>query len=181
MIHRGPDDSGLYMSGPVGLASRRLSIIDLETGNPPVHNEDRTVWVVLNGEIYNFRSLRQDLETRGHQFHTKGDTEVIVHAYEEFGTDFLCRLKGMFAFALWDERQRALVLARDRMGEKPLHYYAGPQELVFGSELKSLFHHPAVPREMDPTALSKYLTFGYVPAPQTRSRGEAILGYSQAR
>jgi len=171
MIHRGPDDSGIYLSGPVGLASRRLSIIDLQTGNQPIPNEDRTVWVVLNGEIYNFQKLRQDLEALGHRFSTQTDTEVLVHSYEAFGLGFLGTLKGMFAFALWDDRRQTLVLARDRMGEKPLHYFAGPHELVFGSELKSLFHHPAVPREMDAAALSKYLTFQYVPAPQTIFHG----------
>lgn len=167
MFHRGPDDSGAYFSGPVGLAARRLSIIDLETGNQPIHNEDRSIWVVHNGEIYNFEGLRKDLESHGHQFYTHSDTEVLVHSYEEFGLDFLQSLKGMFAFALWDERKQILLLARDRMGEKPLHYYATNQEVVFGSELKSVLQHPDVPRNVDHSALSRYLTFQYVPAPQT--------------
>ena len=128
MTHRGPDDAGIYLNGPVGLAVRRLAIIDLETGNQPIHNEDRTVWVVFNGEIYNFRRLRKDLESLGHQFTTESDTEVLVHGYEEFGLDFLQRIKGMFAFALWDERNQTLFVARDRMGEKPLHYYSGPDQ-----------------------------------------------------
>src|SRR5436853_1969759 len=167
MIHRGPDDCGVYAEGPIGLAVRRLSIIDLVTGHQPIHNEDRTVWVILNGEIYNFRTLRGDFERRGHRFYTRTDTEVLVHAYEEFGPSCVSVLKGMFAFALWDAREQALLLARDRMGEKPLHYYAGPNEFVFGSELKSLFKHPAVPRDTDYLSLSKYLTFQYVPAPHT--------------
>jgi len=171
MSHRGPDDAGLHVEGPVGLAARRLSIIDPVSGHQPVHNEDKTVWVVLNGEIYNFKLLRRDLEGRGHQFHSQSDTEVLVHAYEDFGLEFLQRIRGMFALALWDQRRQRLVLARDRMGEKPLHFYWGPGELVFGSELKSLFHHPAVPREMDPGSLSKYLTLQYVPAPRTIFKG----------
>jgi len=170
MVHRGPDDAGIYLNGAVGLAARRLAIIDLERGNQPIHNEDRTVWVVLNGEIYNYRSLRRDLESLGHRFNTESDTEVLVHGYEEFGLDVLQRSKGMFAFALWDERDQTLFIARDRMGEKPLHYYCGPGEFVFGSEIKSLLLHPAVPREMDAASLSKYLALQYVPAPDSLLR-----------
>jgi asparagine synthase (glutamine-hydrolysing) len=167
MKHRGPDDCGVYVNGPVGLASRRLSIIDLESGHQPLYNEDKSICLVINGEIYNFKSLRQDLETRGHTFQTMSDAEVVVHAYEQFGLDCLEAIEGMFAFALWDERKQKLILARDRMGEKPLHYYLGPAALVFGSELKSLFLHPSVPRDIDHNSLSKYLTLQYVPAPDT--------------
>jgi asparagine synthase (glutamine-hydrolysing) len=175
MIHRGPDDSGIHIDGALGLASRRLSIIDFSTGRQPIHNEDRTVWVVLNGEIYNFRELRRDLEARGHGFSTRTDAEVVVHVYEEIGEDCVRLLKGMFAFALWDARRRTLLLARDRMGEKPLHYYAGPREFVFGSEIKALLQHPAVPRETDPGSLSRYLTFQYVPAPHSIFKGISKL------
>lgn len=171
MTHRGPDDSGEYFDGPVGLASRRLSIIDLQTGHQPIHNEDQTVWVVMNGEIYNFQAVRQDLESRGHRFYTNSDTEVLVHAYEQFGHDLLASIDGMFAFALWDSHEQTLLLARDRMGEKPLHYWAGDNEFVFGSELKALLQHPAVPRDMDPQSLSAYLTLQYVPAPRTIFKG----------
>jgi len=171
MIHRGPDDSGAYFDGPVGLASRRLSIIDLQTGNQPIHNEDQTVWVVMNGEIYNFQSVRKDLECRGHHFYTNSDTEVLVHAYEEFGQNFLSVIDGMFGLALWDSREQTLLLARDRMGEKPLHYWAGQNEFIFGSELKALLQHPAVPRDTDPHALSAFLSLQYVPAPRTIFKG----------
>src|SRR5436190_8137731 len=171
MTHRGPDDCGAYFDGPVGLASRRLSIIDLQTGNQPIHNEDQTVWVVMNGEIYNFQSVRKDLEARGHNFYTNSDTEVLVHAYEEFGQSFLSVIDGMFGFALWDAREQILLLARDRMGEKPLHYWAGPSEFIFGSELKALLQHPSVHRDVDPEALSAFLSLQYVPAPRTIFKG----------
>src|SRR5262249_19760385 len=133
IVHRGPDDEGLYASGRVGLGMRRLSIIDLSTGHQPIHNEDRTVWVVFNGEIYNFPELRLQLEARGHRFYTNADTEVIVHLYEERGTDCVHSLRGMFAFALWDEKRQRLLLARDRFGKKPLHYAIDRERLLFGS------------------------------------------------
>src|SRR2546430_1490674 len=122
IVHRGPDDEGIYIRGRAGLGMRRLSIIDLSTGHQPIHNEDRTVWVVLNGEIYNFSELRLELEAHGHRFYTNTDTEVIVHLYEEHGADCAKKLRGMFAFAVWDERAERLLLVRDRFGKKPLHY-----------------------------------------------------------
>ena len=138
IVHRGPDDDGYYVCDGAGLGIRRLSIIDLSGGHQPIHNEDRNVWVVFNGEIYNFPELRRDLESRGHNFYTHSDTEVIVHLYEELGADCLKKLRGMFAIALWDERARTLLLARDRLGKKPLHYALDNGSLYFGSEIKSL-------------------------------------------
>lgn len=165
--HRGPDGSGCYLGSTVGLAMRRLSIIDLETGEQPIANEDGSVWVVFNGEIYNFRALRQQLERKGHVFQTATDTEVIVHAYEEYGVDCVEHFNGMFAFALWDESRRRLLVARDRLGIKPLYYYLSADLLVFGSELKAVIRHPAVPREIDFGALNQFLTIEYIPAPRT--------------
>ena len=163
--HRGPDSEGFYLDQDFALSIRRLRVIDLETGDQPIANERRTVWAGLNGEIYNFRTLRADLQARGHHFATRSDTEVLVHAYEEYGADCLRHLDGMFAFAIWDAEQRTLLLARDRMGEKPLYYYASPDVFVFGSELRSLLAHPAVPRELSLESLIRYLSFEYVPAP----------------
>src|SRR5712691_397817 len=138
LVHRGPDSHGDYAEGPVALAARRLSIIDLQTGDQPVGNEDGTVHVVQNGEIYNYRELRRELERAGHRFRTKGDTEVLVHLYEEAGDSFAERLRGMFAVAIWDAPRRRLVLARDRFGIKPLYYRTAQGELVFASELRAL-------------------------------------------
>ncbi|MGH7451740.1 MAG: asparagine synthetase B family protein, partial [bacterium] len=138
IIHRGPDEDGFYLNGRIGLAMRRLSIIDLSGGQQPITNEDETVWIVFNGEIYNYPELRQDLEKRGHRFKTRSDTEAIVHAYEEYGVDCPAKLNGMFAFAIWDARSERLFLSRDRLGKKPLYYYHDRERLVFGSELKSL-------------------------------------------
>src|ERR1043166_9744183 len=138
LVHRGPDDMGVYLDGPVGLAMRRLSVIDVDAGRQPIHNEDRTVWTVYNGEIYNFVELRHELEARGHRFSTRTDTEVIVHLYEERGLDFVQALNGMFAIALWDGARRRLVLARDRLGIKPLYVAALGDRLLFGSEIKAL-------------------------------------------
>jgi asparagine synthase (glutamine-hydrolysing) len=165
--HRGPDSEGFYIDPVFALAVRRLSIIDLETGDQPISNETGTVWGALNGEIYNFQALRAHLERLGHHFRTRSDTEVLVHAYEEWGEDCVHHLDGMFAFAIWDVGQRTLLLARDRMGEKPLHYYAGPDAFVFGSELRALLEHPAVPRELNLESLSRYLSFEYVPDPHS--------------
>jgi asparagine synthase (glutamine-hydrolysing) len=162
---RGPDGGGVYTAGPLGIGMRRLSIIDLDTGDQPLANEDASLWVVLNGEIYNYRELTSDLVARGHRFATKSDTEVLVHLYEEHGERFVERLRGMFAFALWDERQRTLLLARDRLGIKPLYYVETPQGLVFGSELKALLQCPWVPRQIDAGSLQSYLRYGYVPDP----------------
>jgi asparagine synthase (glutamine-hydrolysing) len=167
VAHRGPDASGIYLNGNIGLAHRRLSIIDLATGDQPLGNEDGTVQVVFNGEIYNFADVRRELESHGHRFRTKSDTEVIVHGFEQWGQDCVSHFRGMFAFAAWDQRRRVLLLARDRLGVKPLYYAPLHDGIVFGSEIKSLLEDPAVSREWDPEALDAYLTLGYVAAPQT--------------
>src|SRR5439155_7357182 len=160
--HRGPDSEGSVVDGPVALAIRRLSIIDLEGGDQPIGNEDGSVQVVYNGELYNYRELRAGLERRGHRFATRSDTEVLVHLYEELGPAFADGLRGMFALALWDARRRRLVLARDRFGIKPLHYGIAGGELRFASELKAL------PRgEVDLDALEAFLAFNSIPAPLT--------------
>ena len=138
IVHRGPDDEGIYAQGPVGLGMRRLSIIDLSGGHQPIHNEDKSVWIVYNGEIYNFPELRRGLEQRGHKFYTHTDTEIIVHLYEELGADCVKKLRGMFAIALYDERRQSLLLARDRLGKKPLHYALHQGRLLFGSEIKTI-------------------------------------------
>jgi len=167
MTHRGPDDEGYYVSGQIGLAMRRLSIIDLSGGRQPISNEDGSLWIVFNGEIYNFQELRDDLLSRGHRFTTFSDTEVIVHLYEEAGDDCVSRLNGMFSFAIWDLRRRRLFLARDRLGIKPLFYsYQPAKHLVFGSEIKAVLHAP-ISREPDYQALYDYLSLMYVPTPAT--------------
>jgi len=164
--HRGPDDQGTMVLRGTGLGMRRLSIIDLAGGHQPISGCDPQVTVVFNGEIYNYRELQKSLEARGHRFHTHSDTESIVHAYEEYGAGCVQHLRGMFGFALWDERKGELFLARDRAGKKPLYYtLTPPGTLVFGSELKSLLEHPEVERELDVEALDAYLSFGYVPDP----------------
>jgi asparagine synthase (glutamine-hydrolysing) len=167
MRHRGPDAQGLHVWRGAGFGHRRLSIIDLSTGDQPVFNEDRTVAVVLNGEIYNFRELRAELTARGHRFRTQSDTEAIVHAWEEWGDACVERLRGMFAFALWDERTRRLLLARDRVGKKPLYYAADGERLLFASELKALLHDASLKRSVDVEALDDFVTFGAVQAPAT--------------
>lgn len=172
MAHRGPDDEGFYYRGSVVLGMRRLAIIDLPGGHQPISNEDGTIWVVFNGEIYNFAMLRQDLEARGHQFRTQSDTEVIVHLYEELGDGLLEHLNGMFAFALWDETKQRLLIARDRMGEKPLYYSELPDHtFAFASELKALLQHPRIERRVDLRALRKYLTYEFVPSPYSIIEG----------
>jgi asparagine synthase (glutamine-hydrolysing) len=170
--HRGPDDDGSYVAEredgtAVALGFRRLSIIDLESGNQPIANEDGSVRIVLNGEIYNFRELRAELDARGHRFATHGDAEVVVHLYEDQGARCVENLNGMFAFALWDERERRLLLARDRFGKKPLYYADVGGLLLFGSELKALLEHPACPHELDLGSLSRYLALEYVPTPHS--------------
>jgi asparagine synthase (glutamine-hydrolysing) len=166
--HRGPDGEGMHLAPGIGLAHTRLAIIDLDTGAQPMFNEDGAVVVVYNGEIYNFRDLREELRARGHRFRSASDTEVIVHAWEEWGEACVARLRGMFAFALWDECQKALFLARDRLGIKPLHHATLPDgQLVFASELKALLAHPDLPRRIDPCAVADYLAYGYVPDPKT--------------
>jgi asparagine synthase (glutamine-hydrolysing) len=171
IVHRGPDDEGIYAQGPVGLGMRRLSIIDLAGGKQPIHNEDRSVWVVFNGEIYNFPELRRELEGRGHQFYTHSDTEVIVHLYEEMGADCVKKLRGMFAIALYDERQGTLLLARDRLGKKPLHYALHEGRLFFGSEIKTILAVQPDLAEIDHEGLLQYFYFGYIPDPCTAFRG----------
>ena len=165
--HRGPDDEGFYLDEFLALGARRLCVIDPPTGCQPMANEDGTVWVVHNGEIYNFQDLRARLQRLGHRFRTASDTEVIVRAYEQYGEDCVTHLDGMFAFAVWDVARRTLMLARDRMGEKPLHYHAGPEVFAFGSELRALLEHPAVPRQLSFEGLSRYLAFEHIPAPHS--------------
>ena len=167
MRHRGPDSDGYHLAENAGLAMRRLAIIDLQTGEQPIANEDHTVWVVLNGEIYNFPELRADLESRGHIFRTHTDTEVIVHLYEEEGADCVKRLRGMFAFAVWDSRRRQLVLARDRLGKKPLYYCEHDGAFLFASELKCLLEVPGLPRDINLAAIHHYLSLQYIPDPMT--------------
>jgi len=173
--HRGPDDEGFYLDHAVGLGVRRLSVLDLERGRQPMTGAQPTVRVVHNGEIYNFRSLRAQLQAFGHRFHTDCDTEVIAHAYERYGDACVSHLEGMFAFAIWNAAEQTLLLARDRMGEKPLYYYSGPTGFVFGSELRALLEHPAVPRELDLAGLARYLAYEYVPAPSSILAGIAKL------
>ena len=167
LVHRGPDDEGYFLKGPVGLAHRRLSIIDLEGGHQPLCNEDQSIWVVFNGEIYNFKELRDFLEKKGHIFKTQSDTEVIVHLYEEQGEACFQSLRGMFAIAIWDRSQRMVVLARDRVGKKPLFYSFDGGQLAFGSEMKALLAIPSMKREIDLEALCDYFSLLYVPVPKS--------------
>lgn len=167
LAHRGPDGEGFLVSGAAGLGHRRLAIIDLEGGRQPLANEDETVWAVCNGEIYNFVELREDLLRRGHRFRTQSDTEVIVHQYEEQGTDCLQSLRGMFALALWDQKQQRLLLARDRFGKKPLWIAPRPDRLLFASEMQGLLADPSIERAIDPGALDEYLTLGYIRSPRS--------------
>ncbi len=167
LVHRGPDSEGVFHDGGVALAMRRLSIIDLEHGDQPISNEDGSITVVQNGEIYNYRELRGELERRGHRFATASDTEVLVHLYEEHGDGFVERLRGMFAIALWDARERRLLLARDRFGIKPLYYREAGGTLSFASELKALILQPGFSRQIDPQAVAAYLAFNSIPAPLT--------------
>lgn len=169
--HRGPDDEGYYVSGQVGLGFRRLSIIDLNSGHQPISNEDGSIWIVFNGEIYNYQELRPLLESKGHVFRTKTDTEVIVHLYEEFGPACLERLRGMFGLAIWDQNTKTLFLARDRVGIKPLYYHLSDTSLVFGSEIKAILADPSVKREMAPELIDRFLTFLYVPGEETLLKG----------
>ncbi|MHB8893970.1 MAG: asparagine synthase (glutamine-hydrolyzing) [Candidatus Geothermincolia bacterium] len=173
--HRGPDGFGFYRDEHVGLAHTRLSIIDLEGGWQPIHNEDRSVWIVFNGEIFNYVELRAALEKQGHVFSTKSDTEVIVHLYEQYGTACLSYLNGQFAFAIWDAKNRRLFLARDRVGIRPLYYAMVGDELLFASEIKALFTDPRLPREIDPNALDQIFTFWMTVPPCTAFRGISEL------
>ena len=173
--HRGPDSRGLFQQDEAGLGIQRLRVVDLVTGDQPISNEDGSVTVVLNGEIYNFQELRKDLQCRGHRFATQGDTEVIVHLYEEHGIDCVRYLQGMFAFALWDQRRRRLLVARDRVGKKPLFYALGPEGLTFASELRALLEDRTIPRELDTSAVDSFLAYGYVPAPLSIFAGVSKL------
>jgi asparagine synthase (glutamine-hydrolysing) len=167
MVHRGPDDQGIYLRGSVGLGMRRLSIIDVAGGHQPIHNEDQTVWVVFNGEIYNFLELRAGLEKRGHRFYTNTDTEVVAHLYEELGADCVQQLRGMFGLAVYDERKRSLLLARDRLGKKPLHYALVDGRLLFGSEIKAILAGSPELSEVDQEGLLYFFNFNYIPDPFT--------------
>jgi len=167
LVHRGPDDEGFYLSDGIGLGHRRLSIIDLAAGHQPISNEDGTIWVVFNGEIYNFGDLHDSLVKKGHIFKTKSDTEVIVHLYEEMGEECFRDLRGMFAIAIWDQRKKTLLLARDRVGKKPLYYHYDGTRVVFGSEIKAILQVPGISRDIDLDALSDYFSFLYVPAPKS--------------
>ena len=165
--HRGPDDEGFYSSGEVGLAHRRLAIIDLSGGHQPLANEDDTVWIVFNGEIYNFDELNRRFLSNGHRFRTRSDTETIVHLYEELGEACFAELRGMFAIALWDARRKRLLLARDPIGKKPIYYAWDGKRLVFGSEIKSVLAAGGSAPELDPEALSDYFSYQYIPTPKT--------------
>lgn len=165
--HRGPDDDGHWQGDGAGLGMRRLSIIDVAGGQQPIANEDSSVIAVFNGEIYNYQDLRRELEAKGHHFSTNSDTETLVHAYEDDGINFVRRLRGMFAIALWDRKRQRLVLTRDRYGKKPIHYAIDGQRLVFGSEIKSLLLAPGMQRRLDPSAIAQYFAFGYISAPLT--------------
>ncbi|MGA9977138.1 MAG: asparagine synthase (glutamine-hydrolyzing), partial [Candidatus Sulfotelmatobacter sp.] len=167
IVHRGPDDEGLYVKDGTGLGMRRLSIIDVAGGHQPVFNEDKSIWIVFNGEIYNFPELRSELESRGHRFSTHSDTEVIVHLYEEMGAECVQKLRGMFAFALYDQREKRLLLARDRFGKKPLHYALDGGRLYFGSEIKAILAVVPELARVNQEALLQYMYFGYIPDPAT--------------
>ncbi|MGH8064835.1 MAG: XrtA/PEP-CTERM system amidotransferase [Candidatus Entotheonellia bacterium] len=167
LFHRGPDAGAYYIDGPIGLGHRRLSIIDVAGGKQPLCSDDQTQAIVFNGEIYNFEALRDMLSKKGHCFHTRSDTEVILHAYDEYGDQCVHHLRGMFAFAIWDGRKHELFLARDRLGIKPLYYYWDGQKFLFGSEIKAILEDPTVRRALDPCALDDYLTYLYIPAPKT--------------
>jgi len=171
MVHRGPDDAGIYLSHNVGLAVRRLSIIDLASGHQPVCNEDGSIWMVFNGEIYNHTELRCQLVARGHRYRSHTDTETIVHLYEEYGRDCVRQLRGMFAFALWDRPRRRLFAARDRIGIKPFYYWKDDETFLFASEIKSLLKYPAVRPELNREALPEYLAFWYLSGEETLFRG----------
>jgi asparagine synthase (glutamine-hydrolysing) len=175
MKHRGPDSEGLWTDESIALGMRRLSIIDLHTGEQPVYSEDRSIVVVMNGELYNFREVRSDLEKRGHQFETNTDTEILPHLYEEYGEAMLEHINGMFAFALWDKRRQKLLIARDRFGEKPLYYGVFGGKLIFASEPKVLLANPAVKAEINLDSLRSYLSFDYVPAPNSIYKGISKL------
>lgn len=171
IVHRGPDDDGYYFDGVAGLGFRRLAIIDLKGGHQPLTNEDDTKWIVFNGEIYNYKTLRDELIDLGHTFKTETDTEVIVHLYEQYGVDCVTKLRGMFSFGIWDGEKQQLFMARDPFGIKPLYYTQQDGFLAFASEIKSLLRIPDVSRIIDREAFWNYLTFQYVPEPMTMFEG----------
>jgi len=171
IVHRGPDDDGCFVEENIGLAMRRLSIIDIKTGHQPIANEEENVWIVYNGELYNHQDLRKHLEARGHRYRTRSDTETIVHLFEEYGRDCVKYLRGMYAFAIWDRRKRELFIARDRLGIKPLYYRYDGKSLLFGSEIKAILAHPGVKPEFNSATLAEYLAFGYIPEPDTMYAG----------
>jgi asparagine synthase (glutamine-hydrolysing) len=171
IVHRGPDDDGFLVEGNIGLAMRRLSIIDIKTGHQPISNEENDVWIVYNGELYNHQELRKGLEARGHRYRTHSDTETIVHLYEEHGRDCVEHLRGMYAFAIWDRRKRRLFIARDRLGIKPLYYRFDGKTLLFGSEIKAILAHPGVTPDFNRGTLAEYLAFGYIPETETMYAG----------
>jgi asparagine synthase (glutamine-hydrolysing) len=170
IYHRGPDDSGYFVDDNISLGNRRLSIIDVAGGHQPIHNEDESIWIVFNGEIYNFLELKKELEEKGHRFYTNCDTETIVHSYEEYGEGCLKKLMGMFSFAIWDKKRKELFLARDRFGKKPLYYTIVDKKLIFGSEIKSILQYDEVKRDLNFKALHNFLTLQYVPGPDTMIR-----------
>ncbi len=167
MEHRGPDDVGVYQDQSLVMGMRRLSIIDLNTGHQPISNESATIWVVVNGEIYNFKELRDTLKKKGHVFKTGSDSEVLIHLYEEYGIECLDKINGMFAFAIWDKKEKRLFLARDRIGIKPLHYAYFNHTFIFGSEIKSILQYPGFQKNINPKGVSLYLTYEYIPSPET--------------
>jgi asparagine synthase (glutamine-hydrolysing) len=171
IVHRGPDDEGFFVEENVGLAMRRLSIIDVKSGHQPLSNENQDVWIVYNGEIYNHAELRADLEAKGHRYRTRSDTETIVHLYEEYGRDCVKYLRGMFAFVIWDRRKRVLFAARDRLGIKPFYYRWDGRAFLFGSEIKTIFAYPGIVPEFNRATLAEYLAFGYVTGPETMFAG----------
>jgi asparagine synthase (glutamine-hydrolysing) len=165
--YRGPDDEGFFVDDKIAIGMNRLSIIDLETGHQPIHNEDESIWIVFNGEIYNYRELKKNLEKKGHRFYTNSDTEAIVHLYEEFQEDCLKSLNGMFAFCIWDSNNGRIFLARDRAGQKPLHYYFDGKKFIFGSEIKSILQDETIKRELNYQAMQDFFTFEFIPSPKT--------------
>jgi len=175
IVHRGPDDEGFFVEENVGLAMRRLSIIDVKSGHQPLSNENRDVWIVFNGEIYNHAELRSVLEAKGHQYRSRSDTETIVHLYEEYGRDCVKHLRGMFAFVIWDRRKRVLFAARDRLGIKPLYYRWDGKSFLFGSEIKAILAYPEIKAEFNQGTLAEYLAFGYITGPETMYAGISKL------
>jgi asparagine synthase (glutamine-hydrolysing) len=167
IVHRGPDDHGFYIDESISLANRRLSIIDLSTGHQPIHNEDETIWITFNGEVFNFSELKTNLEKKGHKFYTHTDTETIVHLYEEYGDRCAEKLRGMFVFAIWDAKNKKALLVRDRLGIKPLYYTLVNGKLIFGSEMKAILTYPEVQRKINETSLYHFLNIGYFPDPET--------------